>query len=57
MVKHTINTYDDVYLQVPDAPFNFELSADRKYLLVAHGYRKVSFKLLVTHASNLKNLA
>lgn len=26
---------------IQDAPFNFELSADRKYFLVAHGYRKI----------------
>lgn len=28
-------------VKVPEAPFNFELSADRKYLLVAHGYRRI----------------
>ncbi|XP_021935063.1 venom dipeptidyl peptidase 4-like [Zootermopsis nevadensis] len=27
--------------KIPDAPFNFEFSADRRYLLIAHNYRKI----------------
>ncbi|XP_069698426.1 venom dipeptidyl peptidase 4 isoform X2 [Periplaneta americana] len=37
----TSRTVVPAELLLPEAPFNFELSADRRYLLVAHNYRKI----------------